>query len=214
MDKQQKVMERINNLLNKTVENGCTVEEAASAAKMAQKLIAKHHVDMREFSESEDVDAETATCSTPWQTTLATTISRRMCCDVIYETIPNTRKRRLTFVGHDTDRKAVIELWDKLVKVCNDGIKIEKRIYKDRYGSARGVAESYARGFIRAIREAMDEQCRALMLVVPEEVNNKVKEIFPEVHTEKPRKLKLWKTAYENGMSAGRDAVGRKMVCQ
>ncbi len=213
MDNQQKIMERISNLLNKTVENGCTVEEAASAAKMAQKLIAKHHVDMREFSEVEDVNSEITTCSTPWQTTLATTISKRMCCDVIYETIPNTRKRRLTFVGHDTDRKAVIELWDKLVKVCNDGIKIEKRNYKERYGTARGVAESYARGFIRAVRESMDEQCRALMLIVPEEVNNKVKEIFPELRKVKPRKQKIWSEAYNNGMSAGRDAAGRKMVC-
>jgi uncharacterized protein YnzC (UPF0291/DUF896 family) len=38
----EKIINRINNLLAKTVENGCTPEEAAAAAAKAQELIAKY----------------------------------------------------------------------------------------------------------------------------------------------------------------------------
>ena len=37
-EKQQKIMERISNLMAKTVENGCTAEEAASAAAFSSAI--------------------------------------------------------------------------------------------------------------------------------------------------------------------------------
>ena len=39
---------KIEKLLTKTVENGCTMEEAAAAAKMVQKLIGKYHIELAE----------------------------------------------------------------------------------------------------------------------------------------------------------------------
>ena len=35
---------KIEKLLAKTVENGCTMEEATAAAKMVQKLVKKYHI--------------------------------------------------------------------------------------------------------------------------------------------------------------------------
>ena len=50
----EKIIKKIEKLLNQTVENGCTEQEALAAATMAQKLIAKHHIDVRQIGTDED----------------------------------------------------------------------------------------------------------------------------------------------------------------
>lgn len=210
--KQQKIMERISNLLSKTVENGCTPEEAASAAAMAQKLIAKYHVDMREFSESEDVGTDVGTIQKPWQQTLATTIARNTCCDVVGSAVPGSRGvKRLTFIGRETDRLAVLQMYDRLLWACMRGISAEKKHYKEIYGHTRGVENSYAMGFIRAVNHAMNEQCRALALVIPESVETKVKEMFPNLRKTKTPKV-MNSEAFSRGYADGRSAAGRKSI--
>ena len=208
----QKVMERINNLLSKTVANGCTPEEAASACAMAQKLIAKYHVDMREFSESEDVGIGTDMIQKPWQQTLATVIAQNACCDVVGSTVLGRRgTKRLTFIGRETDRLAVLKMYDKLMMICQRGIVAEKKRYKEVYGHTRGVENSYAMGFIKAVSHAMNEQCRALQLVVPESVTEKVKEMFPNLRNVKAPTVKA-SEAYHRGYADGWDATGRKSI--
>ena len=211
-DKQQKIMERISNLLAKTVENGCTPEEAASAATMAQRLIAKYHIDMREYVESEDVGIDTDMIQKPWQQTLATTIAQNTCCDVVGTSFRGCRgTKRLTFIGRETDRLAVLQMYDRLLMVCMRGISAEKKHYKEVYGHTRGVENSYAMGFIKAVSHAMNEQCRALQLVVPESVEEKIKELFPNVKSTRPQKVKATE-AYHRGYADGRSAAGRKVI--
>lgn len=205
-----KIMERINNLLSKTEANGCTPEEAASACAMAQKLIAKYHVDMREFSESEEIEKSIEYCEKPWQHSLAHVISENTCCKVISTQITRGKKR-LTFVGRDTDRLAVLKMYDKLMMVCQKGILAEKKRYKELYGTTKGVEVSYSRGFIDAVDRAMGEQCRALALVTPQEVVDKFNNMFPsQRHTN--RKVKLNGDCYERGRADGFDAAGRKSI--
>ena len=55
---EDKVMRKIAPLLSKTIENGATEQEAMSAAKKAQELIAKYHIDMREYSHEEAINRE------------------------------------------------------------------------------------------------------------------------------------------------------------
>ena len=211
-EKQQKIMERISNLLAKTVENGCTAEEAASAATMAQKLIAKYHVDMREYTESEDVGTDTDMIQKPWQQTLATTIARNTCCDVVGSKVPGSRGvKRLTFIGRETDRLAVLQMYDRLMFACVRGISAEKKHYKEVYGHTRGVENSYAMGFINAVNNAMNEQCRALALVIPESVETKIKELFPRLKKTKAPTFKATE-AFRRGYADGRSAAGRKSL--
>ena len=211
-EKQQKIMERISNLLAKTVENGCTAEEAASAATMAQKLIAKYHVDMREYTESEDVGTDTDMIQKPWQQTLATTIARNTCCDVVGSKVPGSRGvKRLTFIGRETDRLAVLQMYDRLLFACVRGISAEKKHYKEVYGHTRGVENSYAMGFINAVNNAMNEQCRALALVIPESVETKIKELFPRLKKTKAPTFKATE-AFRRGYADGRSAAGRKSL--
>ena len=206
----QKIMERISNLMAKTVENGCTPEEAISAATMAQKLIAKYHIDMREYVESEDVGIDTDMIRKPWQQSLATTIARNTCCDVVGTSFRGRRGiKRLTFIGREADRLAVLQMYDRLVQVCMRGIDAEKKRYKQMFGHNRGVEASYAMGFIKAVNYDMNLQCRALQLVVPESVEEKIKELFPNVKSTRPQKAKATE-AYLRGYAADRKLLRHK----
>ncbi|SFB10215.1 DUF2786 domain-containing protein [Selenomonas ruminantium] len=209
MDK-QKIMERIAKLMQKTEDNGCTPEEAAAAASMVQKLIAKHHVDMGEFREVEDIAAEETFAGKPWMEYLANIIAENTCCQVVGDHI-HRGKIILTFIGKDTDRTAALQIFDKLVNVCRVGIQREKAKSKLRYGTCRNVEHSYAMGFIIAVKKAMDEQCRALTLVVPEEVKAKTHELFPNVSTQKARPVRHAE-AYTAGKQDGADAAGQKRI--
>lgn len=213
-NKKVEIMKRINNLLSKTVQNGCTPQEAAAAATMAQKLIAQHHVDMREFNESEEVGSDVDYCTRDWQTSLATVIAKNTCCEVVFTRIRKhkTRKRRLTFIGHDTDRLTVLTLYDKLVRACQLGLTKEKQRYKERHGTTAGVEYSYTAGFIGAVLEAMEQQCRALMLVTPEDVNAKVEELFPDANIDRIKEQEIIGDSFLRGRADGQDAAGRKSI--
>ncbi len=209
-DKQQKIMERINNLLSKTVENGCTPQEAASAAAMAQRLIAKHHIDMREYNESEEVATDEFGIQKPWQAILAQVIAKNTCCEVV-RTVHRRGKATLTFIGHETDRTAVLQMFDRLMWACAQGISEQRKIFRDRYGTTKGVENSYAVGFIDAVEQAMGEQCRALALVIPEEVTAEKHKIFPHLTKGAPIKFQR-NSAYNAGVRDGRSAAGRKTI--
>lgn len=208
MDK--KILDKINALLAKTVENGCTIEEATAAAKKAQELIAKHHVDLRECGQTEEVNSSEEWVSKTWEHSLATVIARNTCCEVI-NTQFGRGKKRLTFVGRDTDRLAVLKMYDKLSTICRRGLIQEKKRCQYQYGSTRGVENDYCYGFINAVSEAMNQQCRALALVVPTEVKEKFHQMFP--HQSKSRQVEIRHGAsYRNGYADGKDATGQKRI--
>ena len=49
------IIEKIKKILAKTIENGCTPEEAATAAAMASKLMEQHQIDMADLVEKGEV---------------------------------------------------------------------------------------------------------------------------------------------------------------
>lgn len=213
MTDNSKILDRINKLLSKTVENGCTPEEAAAAAAKAQELIAKHHIDMREGGE--DIDEDVCSCLEPisktWQGSLAKVIADNMCCEVILHQDLN-KKKTLVFMGKETDLEAALTVYDKLLEALKAGLKAEVKRQKEEYGHANKVETSFSMGFISAVRETMGEQCRALALVVPEDVTAKLNEQFPHLTKARSRKVAINGTAYNNGKAAGRSAAGRKQI--
>ena len=77
----KKVLEKIKNLLDMTVENGCTIAEAANAAKKAQSLIAEFNVSMSQLDIKEEVGEESIKISRQWMKALASIVSKNMCCE-------------------------------------------------------------------------------------------------------------------------------------
>lgn len=210
----KKLMDKVSNLLSKTVDNGCTPEEAALAATKAQELIAKYHLDMREVEDDspDDIGSDKINYTRKWQLSLAAIVAKNMRCLVV-QTVKSRTVKYITFVGSDADRLAALETYDGLILSCKIGLARYKREYKATYGTTSGVEESYCLGFLKAVRSAMNEQCRALALVTPKEVENKLHELFPRLGSE--RRFRMTSTigsAYNAGYNRGSDIAGRKRI--
>ena len=204
---------KIEKLLAKTVENGCTIEEAAAAAKMVQKLIGKYHIELAEIgNETETADSEILDVKSirKWEIRLITTIAMNMRCEAIvshrYTDDSVNRKSFVYIVGMDADRKAVILLYEKLRKICKVGMRKEQNYHKFMYGNIKGIADSYGTGFTQAIREEMTKQAKALVLVKPKEVDDKIQELFPNVKTRRVN-VTCNTHAYNSGVSDGHSAM-------
>lgn len=202
-EKLKKMLNKVANLMSKTVENGCSPDEAALAASKAQELIAKYHLDMKELSDEDEGVTEGRLYATrKWQKFLAWTVANNMCCRAVFY---RRRKSYLLFIGREADRLACMDTYESLA----EAIRIGAREAKRKYGG-RGIEESYASGFVRAVSVAMSEQCRALALVVPEEVN-KVLET-KNCKTTRARLTSSCTSAYNDGYSDGMDKTSRKRI--
>lgn len=204
---------KIEKLLAKTIENGCTVEEAASAAKMVQRLIKKYHVDLAEIGdEPEKADSERLDAKSvkKWEMRLVSAIARNMRCEAIifrrYVATSVNRKSFVYIIGMDADRKAVISLYEKLRKICKVGMKKEQDYHKAMFGTSKGIADSYGFGFMQAIRSEMENQAKALVLVTPKEVDDKVQELFPHTRVTHTN-VSCNEHAYNSGVNDGRNAM-------
>ena len=180
-----KIVEKIAALLAKTVDNGASEQEAIAAAKMAQKLMAKYQVDAVTFEEKkEDVNDEMFGVTRNWQASLANVIAKNTCCRVIRTNNPNKRRgSAILFFGRDSDRKTAVGMWKMFAELIRQGIQRAKQAAMSRYGYANTVESSYAMRYIQAINEELGVQCRALTLVVPEEVDDAVHKKFPKLTT-------------------------------
>lgn len=204
---------KIEKLLAKTIENGCTMEEAAAAAKMVQKLVKKYHIELAEIGdESEKADSERLDAKSvkKWEIRLVSAIARNMRCEVIvsrrYVATSVNRKSFVYIIGMDADRKAVISLYEKLRKICKMGMRKEQEYHKSMYGTSKGIADSYGFGFMQAIKSEMEKQAKALVLVTPKEVDDKVQELFPNVKT-RHTNVSCNEHAYNSGVNDGRNAM-------
>ena len=176
-----KIMDKIAALLAKTVENGATEQEAIEAAKVAQRLMAKYHIEAVELQEkTENIDVESVDVTRNWQSSLAKVIADNTCCRVV-RTYTSKRHASVIFFGRDSDRQNAIALWKMFAKLITEGVRAARQAATAKYGNSQNVEGAYAIRYIQAIKEEMSEQCRALALVIPEDVNNAVSAKFPKL---------------------------------
>lgn len=169
MNKEQ-LMEKVNKLLALAGNNPSQAEANAAYAK-AQKLIAEYNLNMDEFNADKDeiiMMAATHSNNEGYRTHLSVIIGKNFRCR------PMMCGNRVNFVGYKTDVEVCVQVFNHAYKVShNAGLRLERQ-YRKEGRSTRGVANSYWRGFMAGIQEVLDQQCRALMIVVPEEVNQEV----------------------------------------
>lgn len=211
MEANEKIMNKINALLEKTTENGCTPAEAAEAAAMVQKLLAKHHLELTEQRDvAEDVLGCVEIIKHEWEIRLASVLAENGCCEVVIH--QRGREKKLSFMGRETDLNAVLSLYDTFSEAIKKGIRKEKIRCREEYGTARGAETSYAIGFISAVAQEMARQCKALMLVTPQDVTDKMNELFPNLRTRKTKSIALNADSYNRGKMDGRQAAGRREI--
>lgn len=152
--------------------NNPSEEEAQAAMLKAQKLIAEYNLDMSNLS-SEDKEeivmmAATHSNNEGYRIRLAQVLGANFRCRVIM--CGNT----VNFMGYKTDAEVCVKVYNYAYRLShNKGLKIEHQYRKEGL-STKGVANSYWIGFCDGVKTVLDEQCRALMIVVPGEVDEEL----------------------------------------
>lgn len=206
------IIERIKKLLALAEDEGATEAEAATAALMAQRLIAQNDVEQWELHAAAEEPIEacyTAPARSRWRWRLADVVAPAFRCRY-----SGARERcgwqkeniqRIEFYGYRTDAKAAAITFDFLYKI---GCRLARRASR---GKAHGTYNAYVLGYVEGIRGELEKQTQALMIVVPPKVNEAYEAYsagFWNMSTEMTYGCGHdAKEAYDRGLEEGRDAV-------
>lgn len=217
MQNEEKIIQTIRKILELS-KNNPSEEEAKSAALKAQEMLAKYHIDMREV-ESIDIDAvesiEEVRVDIPakkWKYKLARIVAENFRCRHFY-----MGKGTLVFYGHKTDADVAAETFKYLFGVGNRlaGREVD-RVFAET-GTSTNVYNSFVAGFCAGIEESLGEQCKALMIVTPEDVKTSFEEMSKNWKSMSGGALRiggnaLCREVYESGKTEGRHAVRSRQI--
>lgn len=171
----EEIIKKIEKLLA-LAEKNPNENEAMAAALKAQELIAKYNVQMEQIGNnkpSQKIVAEMHEGGKgyKWRYALANIVARNFRCKTYV-----LGRDHVMFYGYENDAKAALATFSFLFKVGNKLAAKFYHEYKKQGHSTRGVLNRYLAGFCKGISEVLDEQCTALMIVTPKEVNEQFKE--------------------------------------
>lgn len=144
--------------------------EAKSALLMAQKLMAKYNVNVEVSECGEKITYANEVCKhrydAAYRKPLAHVIADNFRCKFYLQ------DSEVTFFGRDFDARIAKEAFEYAYEFAmKEGNKLENKAYAE-YGTARGVHSSYTAGFIAGLKEALEAQCTALMIITPQDVKD------------------------------------------
>ena len=160
--------------------------EAYEELLKAQKRMAEHGVKMSDVKVNidEPVSYRLEACehkgNKGFRCQLAVIIARNFRCKTIL-----LSNNHIVFFGHAADAKiakSAFEYAYHFAKKHGDACVGQAR--RDCCDT-KNVFNSYAMGFLGGLREKLDKQCQALVLIVPQDVKDKFYDKFPSLSTHK-----------------------------
>lgn len=142
------IIEKIKKILSKTIENGCTPEEAAAAAAMASKLMEQHQIEQADLVEKGEVVLDPISYEIfyegqrvdTWIASLANVMSPAFCCIVVIS--PN---RGLGCYGRPDNRAAFKATFEFIKAAVQKGAQrtcpktVHGRTWNQSYGLGAGA---------------------------------------------------------------------------
>lgn len=211
----EKMLTKIRNLFDLS-KNNPNENEAIAAALKAQELMAKYDIGIAEI-EGTQIDKEIAHLvysntekheMKKWKLSLCTVIAPNFKCRFYVH-----NKTDVVFYGYKGDATIALETFTFLY---NTGNKLAIKYYnqmKKAGKPTKGVMNDYLLGFISGIRDALDKQCTALMIVVPKEVNESFDNLTSGWSTKHTNmKYNSHGEAYQQGKLDGKEVMGTKQL--
>jgi len=202
------LMNKVNKLLA-LAGNNPSQEEANSAYLKAQKLIAEYNLNMSEFNEDKDeivmLPAEHPN-NNGYRTQLAMILAQNFRCRCIM------CGNRVNFIGYKADAEVCVQVFNHAYKVSRRLGQKREREMRQATGNAQGVFNSYVRGFCAGIKEVLDAQCRALMIVVPDEVDKELAERAGGKYKGGMRQSYFYSEDYNAGKRDGRNHMNSRYI--
>ena len=216
MESREKILEKIEKLLA-LAGNNPSENEAISAALKAQELMAKYNIELADLegkSLKQNIVEETYTPKAnchyvrKWRYTLSQIIAKNFCCKTY-----SINRDAIAFYDYEKDAKIAVEVFKFLFETGN---KLANRYYlkcKKEGRDTKGVLNTYLVGFCDGIKEVLDKQCTALMIVVPKEIE--------EAYTEHSKNFRRMNTslttssdgrAYSEGKTDGKATATARSI--
>ena len=218
MENMEKILNKIKNLLD-LANNNPNENEAMAAALKAQELMAKYNIDSSAIGSDESekelfkaVWRDTGKHEMKkWKVSLAQIIAKNFCCKVYF--LGTKGCQDVVFYGFKKDATIAIEVFRFLYQ---SGNKFAVRYYnqcKKEGRNTRGVMNTYLMGFCDGIKEVLDRQCTALMLVIPKEVEESYTEMSKNFRTAQNRiSMNHDYRAYDEGKTDGRNTASARGI--
>lgn len=210
----EKIIDKVKKLLALS-QNNPSVAEAEAAALKAQRLLAEYHIDMSQIDavEDDDIVADTTEVggSKKWRFVLAEIVANNFRCKMF------SMGGKVAFYGHSTDVAVAKETYEYLFTVAQKGGRHEAHVQFGITGTSAGVYNSYVTGFAEGVKTALDKQCTALMIVVPEDVKSAYDEYSAGFATRRNTVIcrgipSTMETARKNGFTDGQAAMNGKQI--
>lgn len=216
MENREAIIRKVESLLA-LAGNNPSKNEAISAALKAQELMAKYDIELADVEESHAAEEIVTEVYNPkqsshyvskWKYKLASIIARNFRCRVYA-----VKRKVIVFYGFKNDAKIALQVFGFLFETGN---RLAERYYRKckREGrETKGILNTYLLGFCDGIREVLDKQCTALMLVLPKEVEDSYKE-HAKGFSKISNKLSSSndKRAYTTGRQEGKDTAQAREI--
>lgn len=184
--------------------------ECKTALLMAQKFMMKYHIseDML-ITEKDNVASYMAFHPEMkgYRVDLAVILAPNYRCKTFI------KDGYIFFMGEDSDAKickAAFEFAYKNIK--RDATRKEEEV-RNIYGTAKGVHNSFALGYIKGIKSVLDEQSKALMVVVPQSVENEYNTtVTGGAYQGGSKTNTVYKEYYDEGFKKGRELFDKKKL--
>lgn len=179
MENKEEILKKIDKLLA-LAGNNPSENEAISAALKAQELMAKYNIELADVQGTESGQEIKKEIYTPkksshyvskWKYSLSQIIAKNFCCKTY-----SLGRDAIVFYGYEKDAKIANQVFGFLFETGN---KLADRYYrkcKKEGRETKGILNTYLTGFCAGIKEVLDKQCVALMVIVPKEVEESYKE--------------------------------------
>lgn len=213
---QEKLLEKIKKLFE-LASNNPSKEEAESAALKAQELLNKHHLDYAQingisFDKIDPIGKVGIGVTTKkWKYMLAEICSNNYRVTHFWSRCG--KEEKLVFYGHKTDVMIAAETFQYLYKM---GDTLAKKLYREAKAAGElteNIYDSCVIGFCVGIKEALAEQSKALMVVVPDDVKEKYAEMTKGFSNRTVRPPKVYRAkAFNEGREHGYNAMRQKAL--
>jgi len=222
-NERDKMVDRISALLKKTIENGCTEDEAASAAAKAQELLFKYNLTIDEVLQEDEQgeqfevvfseDTFGVQAQQDWKLQFAAMIARYYFCKCVFH-----GKRGFTFIGreHNVQVARMVDGWlrQNLLAMCHDGAREIKTddfwSSKDARRARKDYRESFLWGGYSAVRDYLEKQyneqvegSQGLVIFDDKAIATAMNERWGKLGTAKIRQQINNRDAYNAGIKGG-----------
>lgn len=214
MDKKEKILKKIKALLNRTVANGATFNEAEIAFRKAGQIMKEYCIseqEVNDFQPTNFIESKVKMTRFGDFTTLATAIADFFDCEFFWQ----RGLKRGTFFGYDVDAELCVYFYDIAKNALESGIKNFKKSYKYHCltynNSPSKLTLSYIRGFCLKLASKLKEMKKeqdaeilstgtSLILVKQEMVKSEFDKLHQDIKEQKSRSIDVDSIALNAGV--------------